>query len=88
MSIEKKWAYVFTQSCGLEKVALKPDMVIGQEVCLPSTQTRQTMSLQRFKPVWAAAGFLLVLVMVLSLLVGTGAFLSPVYATISVDVNP
>lgn len=83
LSIDRDLATVFTQDCGLESVALTPKMKMGREAVLPESSRPRRMSF-----VWAATAILLVLVLVLGLLVGTGNFLSPVYATLSVDVNP
>jgi len=83
LSIDRNQATVFTQDCGLETIALTPKMKMGRETVLPSSSRPRSL---RFA--WAATAMLAVLVLVLGLLVGTGNFLSPVYATLSVDVNP
>jgi len=83
LSIDRNQATVFTQDCGLETIDLAPNMKMGREAVLPASSRPQKMRLA-----WAAAAMLAVLVLILGILVGTGRFLSPVYATLSVDVNP
>ena len=83
LSIDRNQATVFTQDCGLETIDLAPNMKMGREAVLPASSRPQKMRLA-----WAAAAMLAVLVLIFGILVGTGRFLSPVYATLSVDVNP
>ena len=86
MSIEKKWAYVFTENCQIMKVASRPQMALGQEVELPAVGKLEIWT--RRRAALAAVAALLVLILALGILVGTGNFLSPVYATLSIDINP
>ncbi|MDD3930658.1 MAG: anti-sigma factor domain-containing protein [Eubacteriales bacterium] len=87
LSIDKKKAYVFTEDCRLIRVAAEPQMAGGKEITLDRTRIqnqRQPRSLV-LKPALIALSLVLFLALVL---VGQGSFLTPVYATLSVDVNP
>ncbi len=88
LTTNRKWATVFTEDCQLEKLPIQPHMAAGKEIILNMQEntTRAPQYTRRFKPALVAASFVLVLAM--TLLLSQGLFLNPVYATVSVDINP
>lgn len=88
LSTNQKWAIVFTEDCQLEKLPLQPHMAVGKEIHIQMQEhvTRVPTYTRRFKPALIAASFVLVLAM--TLLLSQGLFFNPVYATVSVDINP
>jgi hypothetical protein len=87
MTIDQKYAYVFTRDCRMEKIIWQPGMAVGQEISLerepPDTPVR-AFPRRRAVGLALAAACLVVLIGV-SL---PGLLFSPVYARLSVDVNP
>ena len=93
ISLDKKWAYIFTQDCGLRKIAANADMSLGQEILLPEKQTfpaEQTRTeparLRRLRPALIALS--LILLVSMGVWFGVSPLTQPVYATVSIDVNP
>ena len=88
MSIEKNAAYVFTQDCGLVRMALRPDMAVGREILLNETLDEPTAAprVRLLKPAFTAA--VIIALLTVSLWFGQGLLIRPVYARLSVDVNP
>lgn len=88
LSMDRKWAYVFTENCRMIKIHVQSDMVVGKEIRVDTNlEGKKAMSRYRsLKPVFMAAS--LVILLAVGLFFGQGLFASPVYARISVDVNP
>lgn len=88
MSIDQKWATIFTEDCQLIKLPLQPNMAVGKEVRINMERKNEKTAnnILRFKPALIAASF--VLVLALSLLFSQGLIFNPVYAQVSIDVNP
>lgn len=86
MNISRKTATIFTSDCRMVKVPVKPDMVRGREYDLDQAEpvTIRLVS-RRWVPAMVAA-------CLVALLVGgilfSGLLPQPVYATLSIDVNP
>lgn len=87
LSIKNKKAYVFTEECGMTKIAAKPGMTLGQEISIEPVKENQLRSVRTFKPVWAALALVLIIALT-AFLAGPLGWFSPVYATLSIDVNP
>jgi hypothetical protein len=87
LSIKRKKAYVFTEECGVTKIAARPGMTLGQEISIEPVQENQLRSAYTFKPAWAALALVIVIALAVFLAGPLGLF-SPVYATLSIDVNP
>lgn len=87
-AMNEKWATVLTEDCQLIKTRVQPDMAVGKEIYMDIKKKTQTAAVRplRLKYVFLAAS--IVLVMAVALFVGQGLFKNPVYALLSVDVNP
>jgi hypothetical protein len=88
LSIDQKYAYVFTSDCHMVKLQWQPDMAVGKEISMDTatTITKPVINSRRLKFSLAAA--CLVLLLAVGLILGQGLLTSPVYATLSIDVNP
>jgi hypothetical protein len=88
LSIDQKYAYVFTSDCRMVKLVWQPDMSVGKEINIDSTAaiTKPVVMNRRMRFSLAAA--CLVLLLVVGLILGQGLWGNPVYATLSIDVNP
>jgi hypothetical protein len=95
LSIDRTYAYVFTQDCRMVRIRWLPGMTIGKEI--PITMNHQNDRLRTeavarparrayWKPAMAAA--LLIVLIAATLLYSQGILFSPVYARLSIDVNP
>lgn len=87
LSIDSKWAYIFTEDCRVLKLHAQPFMQPGTEIDMEAAkraEARKTRTLL-LKPALAFISLILIAALVL---IGQGIILTPVYATISVDVNP
>jgi hypothetical protein len=88
LRLSKKRATIFTQDCQLVAVPRDPRMVVGKEIHMETkVKTNPEIVYSRhFKPAMIAAS--LVLLIAVILLFSQGLLFSPVYAQISIDVNP
>lgn len=86
MNISRKTATIFTSDCRMVRVKYQPDMIRGHEYDLDrAVRMNDTASSRRWVPA-------LVAVCLVALLIGgvlfSGLIPQPVYATLSIDVNP
>ena len=94
MAISRWRTTVFTDDCQLVKVRTRPDLSLGQEIRLDerAANGKETKPIgastapRRLAPAMAAVS--LFLVIAISILFSQGLIFNPVYAQISVDVNP
>jgi hypothetical protein len=89
LSVDRKYAYVFTSDCHMVKLHWRPEMVIGKEISLDTVIADVKLPVvnsRRLKFSLAAA--CLVILLVVGLIWGQGLFPGSVYATLSIDVNP
>lgn len=87
LSVENKWAYIFTEDCRMTKVHARPNMKPGREIDMEAEQNPKIKigTVPVLKP---ALAFLTLILIAALVLFGRGFIFSPVYATISIDVNP
>jgi hypothetical protein len=88
MAIDHQWATVFTEDCQLVKIPIRPDMAVGKEIIMEA-QAKSIHSFvqsRSFKPALIAAS--LILLLAVGLIFGQGLLLNPVYAQVSIDINP
>lgn len=88
LSMDQKHAYVFTSDCHMEKIDWQPDMVVGKEINLETAQTRAMPVARNRRLSLALIAASLVLLLAVGLIFGQGLFTRPVYARLSIDVNP
>jgi len=92
LSIDDKFAYVFTSDCCMVKVNWQPDMVVGEEINMETSNMESSVEInpaaRRSRLKLAVIAASLVLLLAVGLIFGQGLWGSPVYATLSVDVNP
>jgi hypothetical protein len=85
LALDKTRATLFTEQCELVRVRCQPHMALGREVAVEPARERVWTA----KPLQVAlAALSLVLVLAVVLLAGQSLLVSPVYATISIDINP
>lgn len=87
LTIEKKWAIIFTKDCQLIKIPLRPDITVGREIQINTTKAdaRFITQYRQLKPALIAAT--LVVLLAVSVLWGRGLIYQPVYAQMSIDVH-
>jgi hypothetical protein len=90
MTIDQKFAYIFTTDCKMEKVAWQPGMSIGKEINMKTNTSESTARTFSGRRTWglALAVACLVILLVGGILAGQGLIFNPVYARLSIDVNP
>jgi hypothetical protein len=91
LRMDRNWAYVFTSRAELVRVRMQPHWAVGKEITMEQgerTQSRSVAARRRLAPMLAAA--VLVVLVGLGLVFGQGILgsLTPVYATMSIDINP
>ena len=88
LSMDQKYAYVFTSDCHMVKLHWQPGMTVGKEINMETSATlvKPAYNSRRLRLSLAAA--CLVLLLAVSLILGQGLLANPVYATLSIDVNP
>lgn len=87
MSINRKTATVFTRDCRMIRVDWQPGMAIGQEIPLDQASPVRAVTNRKAWLVPALVTACLAVLLIGGLFIG-GAFAKPVYATLSIDVNP
>ena len=86
MNISRRTATVFTSDCRVVKVKYRPDMIRGHEYDLDQAErVIDRVTSRRLVPVLIAA---CLVVLVLGGILFSGLVPEPVYATLSIDVNP
>ena len=93
MALSKRQATVFTDDCQLVKVRTRPNLSLGEEIRLDSglmkeTDHGQIRATAQRRLIPALATVSLLLIVAVSILFSQGLVFNPVYARISVDVNP
>jgi hypothetical protein len=88
MSISKKSATVFTDDCQLVKTNVQPNMAVGKEIRMDTNTKEKKVGMQNRGFKYALLAASVVLVVVVGVLFGQGLKKNPVYAVVSVDVNP
>ncbi len=88
LNMDRKWAYVMTSDCRMVRVHAKPHMTIGREIRMETEIARDVRPAptRRMKLAWAMAP--LAVILVLGLVFGQGILFNPVYARLSIDINP
>jgi len=88
LSMDQKFAYVFTSDCRMVKLHWQPGMTVGKEINMETSATpvKPAYNSRRLRLSLAAA--CVVLLLAIGLILGQGLLFSPVYATLSIDVNP
>ena len=88
LSMDQKHAYVFTSDCHMVKINCQPGMVIGKEIMMETEQIREKPVVKNRRLSLALIAASLVLLLAIGLIFGQGLFAGPVYARLSIDVNP
>ncbi len=88
VGIDRKHAHVFTSDCRMVKLQWQPDMVVGKEIMMEPTNITPAPVARNRRLQFSLAAACLVLLLVVGLIFGQGLITSPVYATLSIDVNP
>lgn len=88
LSIDKKYAYIFTSDCHMVKVNWQPKMVVGEEINMESKIIRTTPAIKSRQLAYSLITASLVLLLAIGLIFGQGLLINPVYARLSIDVNP
>lgn len=88
LSMDQKHAYVFTSDCHMVKISCQPDMAVGKEISMEIEQTRERPVVKNRRLSLALVAASLVLLLAVGLIFGQGLLAKPVYARLSIDVNP
>jgi hypothetical protein len=88
LSIDQKYAYVFTSDCHMVKLQWQPDMAVGKEISMDTVAVNAKPAVNSRRLKFSLAAACLVLLLAVGLILGQGLLTSPVYATLSIDVNP
>jgi hypothetical protein len=88
LSIDQKYAYVFTSDCHMVKLQWQPDMAVGKEISMDTVTAIAKPAVNSRRLKFSLAAACLVLLLAVGLVLGQGLLTSPVYATLSIDVNP
>jgi hypothetical protein len=88
LRIDRKWSYVFTTGSELVKMHVQPQHAVGKEVIMETErkQSRKAVLSRRWVPALVTAA--LVFLVGFGLVFGQGLIAQPVYATMSIDINP
>ena len=88
LRIDRKWSYVFTTGSELVKMHVQPQHAVGKEIIMETerSQSRKTIRSRRWVPALVTAA--LVFLVGFGLIFGQGLIATPVYATMSIDINP
>jgi hypothetical protein len=90
MTIDEKYSYVFTNRCRLVKVPWQQGMNPGKEIQINMKTHETTPHAPTWsrKQRWALAAACLAVILAAGIFFGQGLIINPVYARLSIDVNP
>jgi len=88
LSIDQKYAYVFTSDCRMVKLLWQPDMAVGKEINMDTAFAEVKPAVHKRRLRFTLAAACLVLLLAAGLILSQGLLTSSVYAVLSIDVNP
>ncbi len=88
LSIDHKYAYVFTSDCRMVKLLWQPDMAVGKEINMETTLAKTKPAVHKRRLRFTLAAACLVLLIAAGLILSQGLSAGPAYAVLSIDVNP
>ncbi|MEA4889870.1 MAG: anti-sigma factor domain-containing protein [Clostridiaceae bacterium] len=88
LSIDHKYAYVFTSDCRMVKLLWQPDMAVGKEINMETTLAKTKPAVHKRRLRFTLAAACLVLLITAGLIISQGLSADPAYAVLSIDVNP